>query len=136
MRRAPKMILIGSSSGIRCASRTLIASCLRKGARAFDEARIVGSKGTPALVLVPPHLQSQWRDEIKKFLPAANVCLMRSVKKGRAPPAGIDFYGMSFHVAAKLTEDFTKRNPIRTLVMRSTACAIGTGEVPGDRSSG
>jgi SNF2 family DNA or RNA helicase len=34
----------------------------------------VASEGTPALILAPPHRHGQVRDEIKKFLPAANVC--------------------------------------------------------------
>lgn len=51
----------------------------------------IGYKNLPAVCVVPPHLVSQWEFEIKKFLPKARICTIRSWKDiERLPEA--EFY--------------------------------------------
>lgn len=75
----------------------------------------VGSKNLPCVCVVPPHLVSQWKYEIKKFIPKAKVFAVRSWKDVKRLPKA-DFYVDAYSRIYKGTDFLLKVNP-RTLVL-------------------
>lgn len=75
----------------------------------------IGGRHPPALCVVPPHLISQWEFEIKKFLPEAKTYKITKGKQDNIPSA--DFYIVSYFLVGKCDDWFTKKIPIKTLIL-------------------
>ncbi len=75
----------------------------------------IGSKNLPAICVVPPHLVSQWEFEIKKFLPKARVCAIKSWKDVESLPEA-DFYIDAYSRIYKGTDYLLKIKP-KTLIL-------------------
>lgn len=74
----------------------------------------IGSKSLPCLCVVPPHLTTQWEEEIHKFLPNVRVHRIVTGKHYVMPHA--DFYVISYTLVGKWVEQFTKTTPVNSIV--------------------
>lgn len=75
----------------------------------------IASKALPCLCIVPPHLVTQWEEEIHKFIPSARVHKIMTGKEYELPES--DFYINAYSRIAKWSKVFTKDLTIKTLVM-------------------
>ncbi len=93
-------------------------------------ATAVASKNLPAVCIVPPHLVSQWKFEIKKFLPKAKIYTNRSWKyfevssQKKLPEA--DFYIDSYSRVYKGVDYLLKIKP-KTLILDEVHSLRHTG---------
>ncbi len=93
--------------------KLLIADQVGLGKTAIGIA--IGSKNLPAICIVPPHLVSQWKYEIKKFLPEACIYTIRSWKDIKSLPEA-DFYIDAYSRIYKGADYLMKIKP-KTLIL-------------------